>query len=174
VGVVVGEVGGASQERRARLRLAAVAANDELLMEDFGLKSPLTSMPLRSSAERMTRLISRRSPARDCPRNRAQPAPGTRRSCRRRSSSRFLLAGVRIDSTARRKRRREKPNDGPWWCSLGASRGGIPDPPQPSCEGSEASDPSADSTRYQSLHSWSLEGRCSPSQSDGSPTSVWR
>jgi hypothetical protein len=52
VSVVVREVGGARQERRVRLRLAAVVTDDELLVEIFGLKSPLISIPLRSSAER--------------------------------------------------------------------------------------------------------------------------
>jgi hypothetical protein len=41
VGVVVGQVGGASQERRLRLRLAAVVADDELLMEDLRIEVAL-------------------------------------------------------------------------------------------------------------------------------------
>ena len=46
VGVVVGEVGGARQQRRARLRLAAVVANDELLMEDLRVEVALDFDPV--------------------------------------------------------------------------------------------------------------------------------
>jgi hypothetical protein len=44
--VVVGEVGGASQERGARVRLPAVVANNELLMEDLRVEVALDFDPV--------------------------------------------------------------------------------------------------------------------------------
>jgi hypothetical protein len=46
VGVMVGEVGGAGQKRRARLRLAAVVAHDELLVEDLRVEVALDFDPV--------------------------------------------------------------------------------------------------------------------------------
>jgi hypothetical protein len=80
VGVVVGEVGGASQQRRVRLRLPAVVANDELLMEDLRVEVALDLDPVakqRCEDDAIDRERLPPSRRRPCRRSRSLQGSGT-------------------------------------------------------------------------------------------------